>query len=141
KGERNCDSWWEREKQWHRDWKAKFPPQWREVIRHDPSGERHIADVQTRFGLTIEFQHSHLKRKEREAREKFYGNLLWVVDGSRLDRDLPRFLKGVDSFRPIFAKGVYITPFPDAAFPKTWTGCSVPAFFDFQLAPGIAEAP
>jgi competence protein CoiA len=53
--------------------------------------EKHIADVRTPLGLTIEFQHSPIKPDERAAREKCYGNLFWVVDGSRLPRDLLRF--------------------------------------------------
>jgi hypothetical protein len=116
RGERVCDSWWERETAWHRDWKSKFPDPWQEVIRLDPSREKHIADVHTTHGLTIEFQHSHLRPEERAAREKFYGNLLWVVDGGRLTRDLPRLREGARSFR-LFGKGWYIAPFPDEVFP------------------------
>ncbi len=79
RGERACDAWWEPETPWHRDWKSRFPADWREVIRFSQSGEKHIADVRTEHGLTIEFQHSHLKPDERAAREAFYGNMMWVV--------------------------------------------------------------
>ena len=41
----------------------------------------HIADVKTDRGIVIEFQHSFLHRNERESREKFYQNMVWVVDG------------------------------------------------------------
>ena len=89
---RDCDSWAKEETEWHRAWKNKFPADYQEFIQHDgQSGERHIADVRTPHGLVIEFQHSHLKLLERAARERFYGNMVWVVDGTRLQRDYPRF--------------------------------------------------
>lgn len=138
RGERVCDSWWERETEWHRTWKSKFPDHWQEVIRFDPLGEMHIADVHTSRGLTIEFQHSHLSPDERAAREKFYGNMLWVVDGSRLKRDLPRFLSQTSSFR-VLKKGLYVTSFPEEAFPRSWLSCTVPVFFDFGNATGISQ--
>jgi hypothetical protein len=139
RGERICDSWWERETEWHRTWKSKFPDHWQEIIRRDPLGEKHIADVHTSHGLTIEFQHSHLRPNERAAREKFYGNMLWVVHGARLRRDLPRFLSGTSSFTAILKKGLYVTPFPDEAFPRSWLSCPVPVFFDFGNATGISQ--
>lgn len=90
-----CDSWGEKETEWHRLWKNNFPDRFQEYVQHDAeTGERHIADVRTDHGLVIEFQHSHLDEKERAAREHFYGNMIWVVDGARLQRDYPRFLKG-----------------------------------------------
>lgn len=135
RGERSCDSWWERETEWHRGWKGKFPTHWQEVIRHDDaSGEKHIADVCTEHGLTVEFQHSPLKPGERMAREKFYGSVTWVVDGSRLKRDLPRFLKGISSSRPVSKNGPFITSFPREMFPDSWVDCAVPVFFDFDHA-------
>jgi competence protein CoiA len=139
RAERVCDSWWERETEWHRTWKSKFPDHWQEVIRFDPIGEKHIADLHTSHGLTIEFQHSHLRPNERAAREKFYGNMLWVVDGSRLKRDLQRFLGRTSSFAAILKKGLYVTPFPDEVFPRSWLSCSVPVFLDFEKANGISQ--
>lgn len=140
RGERACDAWWEPETPWHRDWKSRFPADWREVIRFSQSGEKHIADVRTEHGLTIEFQHSHLKPDERAAREAFYGNMMWVVDGARLVRDLPRFLGGSSSFRKTTKKGLYIVPFPDEVFPRSWLDCAVPVVFDFGNAIGPESA-
>ena len=71
---------------WHRAWKNHFRPEWQEYIHHDQSGEKHIADVRTEHGQIIEFQHSHIDPQERAARERFYGNMIWVVDGMRLTR-------------------------------------------------------
>ncbi|WP_020401899.1 competence protein CoiA [Gracilimonas tropica] len=82
KGQPPCDPWWESETDWHRNWKNNFPKEWQEVTHIDEqSGEKHIADVKNPFGLILEFQHSPLKFEERIAREKFYDNLIWIVDG------------------------------------------------------------
>lgn len=139
KAERSCDPWWETETPWHRTWKSKFPYEWQEDVQYDPLGEKHIADVHTPHGLVIEFQHSHLRPEELAAREQFYRNMLWVVDGSRLKRDLPRFAGGTDSFRSILRPGLYLAPFPDEAFPRSWLSCSVPVLFDFENAADGAQ--
>lgn len=129
-GERTCDRWWEPETQWHRSWKLMFPESWHECVMHDENGEKHIADVRMPDGLVIEFQHSHLCPGERAAREKFYRDMIWLVDGTRLQRDLPRFIKGAADLRRI-GEGVFVHAFADELFPKSWLGCSAPVFFDF----------
>ncbi|MGD9967485.1 MAG: competence protein CoiA family protein [Hyphomonadaceae bacterium] len=129
-GERACDRWWEPETQWHRTWKLRFPEAWHECILHDPEGEKHIADVRTPDAVVIEFQYSHLRAEERAARERFYRNMIWVVDGTRLKHDLPRFVDGARELRSI-GKGVFAHPFPNELFPKSWLGCATPVFFDF----------
>lgn len=136
--ERMCDRWWEPEKEWHRAWKDKFPAEWQESIKRDEqSGEKHIADVRTSHGLVIEFQHSHLDPLERAARERFYQNMVWVVDGTRLKRDYPRFLKGKSELIPQAKSGVFLLPFPaEWCFPPEWLESSVPVFFDFR---GVAS--
>lgn len=77
----NCDPWWENETQWHRDWKNLFPAEWREIAHVASDGEIHRADVKTPHGLVLELQHSSISDGERLSREKFYGNMLWVLDG------------------------------------------------------------
>jgi len=96
KGRRNCDDWWENETEWHRAWKLKFPDEWTEVVQKDHSGEKHIADVKTSDGLVIEFQHSRIDDTERRAREQFYKEMVWVVDGRRLKRDGPTFFEHIN---------------------------------------------
>ena len=81
KGRRNCDPWWENETSWHREWKSHFPEKCREVTHTAPDGELHRADIKTPTGIVIEVQHSTMTDGERESREAFYGNLIWVVDG------------------------------------------------------------
>jgi len=36
KGNRNYDSWWENETDWHRSWKDKFPMDWQEARAFRP---------------------------------------------------------------------------------------------------------
>jgi competence protein CoiA len=135
RGMRDCDTWAEKETDWHRAWKNNFPAECQEFIQHDgQSGEKHIADVRTPHGLVIEFQHSHLDPLERAARERFYGNMVWVVDGTRLQRDYPRFNKGEDSLRPTNNQGYFLLTFPEECFPAMWLDSSVPVIFDFRGA-------
>jgi Competence protein CoiA-like family len=138
RGVRDCDSWAEPETPWHRTWKNQYPTAWQECPQHDQHGEKHIADVRTEHGLVIEFQHSHLKPEERVARERFYGNMVWVVDGARLKRDLPRFVEGIQSVRRL-PNGRYLTAFPDELFPPSWLSCNLPVFFDFANRTDLAE--
>lgn len=127
-----CDNWWEPETEWHRSWKNNFPTEWQEtVLFEELTNEKHIADVRTIHNLVIEFQHSHLDQNERISREKFYKNMVWVVDGTRLQRDYPRFQKRVGNFKLTKQQGVFIVDFPDEVFPKSWLNSSVPVIFDF----------
>lgn len=80
----HCDSWWENETQWHIDWKNHFPFENQEVVHFDnKTGEKHIADVKTNNGIVLEFQNSSITPEEIIAREKFYDNMLWVINGLR----------------------------------------------------------
>ncbi|MEX1196338.1 MAG: competence protein CoiA family protein [Pseudohongiellaceae bacterium] len=91
-----CDPWWENETEWHRSWKDQFPDEWQEISHTDPAtGERHVADVKTPHGLVVEFQHSPMAMEELEAREAFYGDMIWIVDGLRNDLDLSHFKMGL----------------------------------------------
>lgn len=79
---KDCDPWWENETPWHRDWKNMFPIECHEVSHTAGSGEIHRADVKTATGIIIEIQHSSMTDAERQSREEFYGNLVWIVDGN-----------------------------------------------------------
>lgn len=134
-----CDTWWEPETEWHRNWKSKFPVEWQEeFLTDEKTGEKHIADIRTDKHLVIEFQHSHINPKERISREAFYKNLTWVVDGSRLKRDYPRFLKGKKSFK-IIRDRIFRVDFPEDHFPTEWLDSSVPVLFDFQNINPISD--
>lgn len=91
----HCDSWWEKETEWHRSWKDRFPVDWQEVPMRDPvTQELHIADVRTPAGLVLEFQHSNIEPAEVEARGRFYQDLVWVIDGCRNEGDPFNFSNG-----------------------------------------------
>lgn len=130
----HCDKWWEAETEWHRAWKDLFPKEWQEVIAHDESGEKHVADIKTDKGFVIEFQHSHIKPEEQTSREEFYKNMIWIVDGTRLKRDFPRFLRAFNyrDFIQIPNTGIYLMKFPDEYLPKSWLSRTVPVFLDFK---------
>ena len=133
KGNRTCDPWWEPETEWHRSWKNNYPIEWQEVFLPDgKTGEKHIADVRTSDNLVIEFQHSHIDPKERVNRERFYQNMVWIVDGTRLKRDYSRFLKGRNHFRNTEKPGVFLVDFPEESFPPAWLDSSVSVVFDFR---------
>ncbi len=82
----SCDPWQETETDWHRYWKDAFPFDCQEVVHvDDRTHEKHIADVRTPSGFVVEVQHSPIAEHEASARERFYGNMIWIVDARHLD--------------------------------------------------------
>lgn len=73
-----CDDWWEPESEWHRNWKNEFPKEQQEVRIG-----KHRADVKTRTGRVIEFQASSISPKRVREREKFYGSMIWLLNGEK----------------------------------------------------------
>ncbi|MBL1142614.1 MAG: hypothetical protein HND53_11325 [Proteobacteria bacterium] len=134
KGNRNCDRWWENETEWHRSWKGKFPLDWQEVVHFDGSGEKHIADVKTQSGWTLEFQHSYLNSEERRSRNTFYSKLIWVVDGTRRKTDKLQFQKIINESSVILNEPhILRVHFPEECrLLKEWHDNNVLVFFDFQ---------
>jgi competence protein CoiA len=133
KGRLLCDPWWENETDWHRAWKNQFPADWQEVVHHHAeTGERHIADVKTRDGWVLEFQHSHIEPDERRSRETYYQTLIWVVDGRRRKRDVAQFLsawsKGT-SRDGLWDKRRISSP--EGALLRDWSESRAHVFFDF----------
>lgn len=129
-----CDPWWENETGWHRKWKKHFPPEWQEIRHADSvSGERHIADIKTASGLIVEFQYSAIRPEEIQRREKFYKDMVWVVNGTRLKNNYPHFCKGFSNLRPLKnISGIFLSLVPQACFPASWLNSSVPIYLDFQ---------
>lgn len=129
----SCDPWWENETEWHRTWKNHFPEDCQEVIHKDSeTGEIHKADIKTASGLVIEFQHSAIKPAEIQSREAFYKNMVWVVDGTRLKRDCPRFREGINDSRNLIVDGFFLSLIPSECFPASWLKSSKPVYFDFD---------
>jgi competence protein CoiA len=58
--------------------------------------------------------------------------MVWVVDGTRLQRDYPRFNSGRDGLRRTRVPGYFLLAFPDECFPAMWVDSSVPVIFDFR---------
>jgi hypothetical protein len=132
RGTRTCDPWWESETDWHRAWKNQFPREWQEIIHQSEAGEKHIADVKTEYRVVLEFQHSHLRRDEREAREKFYQKMVWVVDGLRRVRDRSRFFESLARASIVKAKPLtYSLRSNGGALLRDWVDSRKPVFFDF----------
>lgn len=132
RGNKPCDDWWESETEWHRAWKNNFPIEWQEKFLSDiETGEKHIADIQTSYGLVIEFQHSPIDPKKCSARESFYKNMIWVVDGTRLKKDFSRFARAKKYFRKGYKPKIFYVEYPEESFPSAWSESSVPIIFDF----------
>jgi competence protein CoiA len=132
RGTHKCDPWWESETEWHRVWKDHFPREWQEFIQRSEDGEKHIADIKTESGVVIEFQHSNLRREERESREMFYQKMVWVVDGLRRKRYRTRFFTSLGAptvvkFKPL----TFLLPSNEGALLRDWAASRVPVFFDF----------
>ena len=107
---KDCDSWWESETEWHREWKSRFPQSWQEQTRYDEqTGEKHVADVLTPNGLVIEFQHSSIKPEELQSRNNW----------------------------PVQRTNFFEFYFADEVFNKTWLKLPVPIFFDFTSHPDL----
>ena len=132
----HCDKWWESETEWHRSWKNKFPQEWQEVVAFDKiSGEKHIADIKTNYGIVYEFQHSYIKEEERISRENFYINMAWIVDGTRRKRDYIKFLEAFE-YGSIWNNGnneeLWILENGNNYLPTEWLNSRFPVYFDFK---------
>lgn len=130
KGARMCDPWWENETEWHRQWKGHFPKSCQEFIHHTETGEKHIADVRTEIGKVLEFQYSLLRQDERQARESFYRNMVWVVCGSRRKFDKKRFFECFDAHRILQGQFALVNWKGDGLL-RDWGKSRVPVYFDF----------
>ena len=98
KSKLDCDPWWEKETEWHRGWKEKFPETCREVVHHcKTTGEKHRADVKCDNGIVLEIQNSPISLEELRSREEFYKNLVWIVNGEKF---AARFKVALNNFLP-----------------------------------------
>jgi hypothetical protein len=137
----DCDHWWENETPWHRDWKNRFPVDWQEVIHYADNGEKHIADVKTPNGSILEFQHSRISPDERRSREAFYKNLIWVVDGQRLERARTKFYAAIRQGKILTGQQQLTLTFPLSRHPmiREWAQRGAAVFFDFGDAHNLED--
>ena len=130
---------------WHLHWKKHFDAEWQEIILTASDGEKHISDVRTPHGLTIEFQHSPISEEERISRERFYstvGGMIWVVDGTKSKHDWNRWYNNRllrESSRVLPGGGTIIENAKEM-LPEEWLHCAVPVFFDFLGTEPVDEA-
>ena len=143
KSNANCDSWWESETEWHRQWKNNFPNEYQEIIMHDyTTGEKHVADVKTKTGIIVEFQHSTIDTKEQYSREQFYKNMIWVIDARKYYDKFKqniKLLKHCKSNKNYFYIKIDSYKKQNNCFPKKWLDSSVPVIFDFGLQDNIED--
>jgi competence CoiA-like predicted nuclease len=86
KNKQECDSWLQYKTEWHIFWQNLFNIEKQEVIivKDDI---RHIADIVSN-GKVIEVQHSNISLENVQARELFYGNMIWLLDGNNCTYEL-----------------------------------------------------
>jgi competence protein CoiA len=109
----DCDPWFEPETEWHRGWKAAFPAEHCEV-----SIGPHRADIHAN-GWTIELQHSSIAPEEIAERERFYRQMIWVVDAAP-------FLRNLSFCRP----NEYVTLIRWKWARPCWARAKCPVFLD-----------
>ena len=70
--------------QWHIDWQNKFPEDNREIYKksnYRGKKKYYRADILTKKGVAIEFQHSRMSLADFLDRSDFWHNMIWVLDG------------------------------------------------------------
>jgi hypothetical protein len=82
---RDCDAWYEPESDWHYAWKEFAGLENTEKTIVDDHGTKHRADIKF-DNMVVELQHSQLPVSEVQAREEFYGQMIWILDGSTIGK-------------------------------------------------------
>ena len=126
----DCDLWSEGETDWHAAWKSRFS-RTEETITKQIGGSvvKHRADAVTSRGRVIEFQHSSISAEEIRERERFYGDMIWVIDGCEA------YFKnrvGFISVRP--ADGQEYVKFKWKSRKRSFDNAEAPVFVDVGMA-------
>jgi len=58
--------------------------------------------------------------------------MVWVVDGTRLKKDYPRFFEGRKHIKTGYKNGFFLVHFPEECFPIAWVESSKMVIFDFK---------
>lgn len=83
----DCDLWSELESEWHLNWKNEFEEDNQEVTI-EKDGIKHRADIYLKHKMAvIELQNSSISPDDICDREKFYGNMLWLINGNTLGKN------------------------------------------------------
>jgi competence protein CoiA len=83
-----CDSWFEKESDWHFEWKQCVPVDRVEVLI-EKGNQKHIADIIKLDGTVVKLQASYISPEEIRIRESFYRKMVWLFDGRALVEDDP----------------------------------------------------
>lgn len=83
KNKKDCDSWWEPESKWHKEWKEYFP-----IEQQEFTIGRHRADIRTKNRWIIELQNSTISSREIIEREEYYKRMIWLINGGTLCKGL-----------------------------------------------------
>jgi hypothetical protein len=73
----DCAAWYEPETAWHLGWKRHCDPE-----RVEVSFGEHRADLVALDGAVIELQNSDISLEEIWERERFYGRMIWLLNGA-----------------------------------------------------------
>lgn len=147
KSQNDCDDWYEPESEWHMNWKNEFPMECQEVVikkcdcitckqynkecTHNHSGsscifKKHRADIRIN-NLVIELQNSPISPENIFEREKFYENMIWILNGAELCSGLNlRKKNNIITFR-------WKHP------PKSWWEAKKPIYIDLEKTHHILE--
>ena len=110
----DCDHWSEPESEWHKNWKNKFPLHWQEVVIG-----KHRADIKTPVKV-IEIQSSNISSGDIIERERFYGDMIWILKGEDFEDNFELRHRGdIHTFRWKHPR-------------KVWWNAKMPIFIDFQ---------
>lgn len=128
-----CDSFGEPETEWHFNWKDMFEKELQEVIIKE-----HRADIKNKDGLVIEFQNVSISPEQIKEREKFYKNIVWILNGNTIAKNFE--WKYRTSFKLkdtsyFFEKGdlqTGILYFDWKWFPKSWSYAKKPIYVDIS---------
>ncbi len=92
----SCDSWYEPETEWHKNWKLSFGRDNCEVII-SKEGRKHVADVYTQSGVVIELQNSSIQRAIVRQRKRNYDERKsWVLNGEAFKNNFEIYRARID---------------------------------------------
>lgn len=109
----DCDAWAEPIGPWHLWWQGLVRREDVEVVRTP-----HRADIVGNGGVVVELQHSSISAEDVEAREAFYGEMVWLFDATE------RFALVTQGDRAFFSLGKT----------KHLELCKKPVFLDFGFS-------
>ena len=101
------------------------------------TGERHIADVKADSGFVVEVQHSPISADELQAREDFYGDMIWIVDA----RDLHGYFSLGTSLdlATCDPMSYHFQWFSRSTLLNRWSQARKPVFFDTLIESSITR--